>query len=119
EFAPARISRRGGLKPGDNREPNPAACREACENEPGCIAFQHGRRMPVMGQCQVFVRVDARQEDASWRSGIRTDKPPLPGPAPQGSPPALSIKIGARLTRKERGFDIYEGVSVTGEQLKM
>jgi PAN domain len=108
-----------GLKLSDKREPNPAACREACESESGCIAFQHGRRAPVMGQCQLFARVDARQEDSSWRSGVRTDAPSPPGPLARTGAPGLSVKISAKLSRKERGFDIYEGVSVMGEQLKM
>lgn len=33
--------------------------------------------------------------------------------------PKLSVKIGSPLSRKEKGFDIYEGVSIMGQQLKM
>ncbi len=54
-----------------SRQPNPDACRALCESNPVCLGFQHGRRMPVMGQCQILDRVDARMEDLSWRSGVR------------------------------------------------
>ncbi|MDP1908322.1 MAG: PAN domain-containing protein, partial [Hyphomicrobium sp.] len=36
------------------RAASPVACRDACEQDAGCIAFQHGRKSPVMGQCQLF-----------------------------------------------------------------
>ena len=62
-----------GLKYSDERQPNPAACRDACAQDARCVAFQHGRRSPMMGQCQLFSRIDARHQDASWRSGVRTD----------------------------------------------
>ena len=109
-----------GLKISDQREPNPAACRDACENENGCVGFQHGRRSPVMGQCQLFSRIDARHEDASWRSGVRTDAA-LPSDAslPRAAPKQLAVKIGVPLSRKEKGFDIYEGISIMGDQIKM
>ena len=109
-----------GLKYSDQREPSPAACRDACEQDARCVAFQHGRRSPVMGQCQLFSRVDARQQDASWRSGVRSD---AARPSEAGLVPSLlnrlGVKIGAPLTRKEKGFDIYEGLAVMGDQLKM
>ena len=54
-----------------SRQPNPDACRALCESNPVCLGFQHGRRIPVMGQCQILDRVDARMEDLSWRSGVR------------------------------------------------
>lgn len=53
------------------RQPNVEACRQACDLNPGCLGYQHGRRSPVMGQCQLFDRIDARHEDVSWRSGVR------------------------------------------------
>jgi uncharacterized caspase-like protein len=53
------------------RQPNVDACRQQCDADPLCRGYQHGRRNPVMGQCQLFDRIDARQEDAHWRSGVR------------------------------------------------
>ena len=109
-----------GIKIREERQPNPAACRDACEAEPDCAGFQHGRRSPVMGQCQLYARVDARYEDQSWRSGVRPDALPQP---PEGMDPLASRKIAAKIgmpmTRKEQGFEIYERVSVMGEQIKM
>ena len=35
-----------GLKYSDQRQPNPAACRNSCEQDAQCVAFQHGRRSP-------------------------------------------------------------------------
>ena len=54
-----------------SRQPNPAACRAACAANTLCLGFQHGRRIPVMGQCEIFDRVDARLEDLRWHSGVR------------------------------------------------
>ena len=110
-----------GLRISDQREPNPTACREACESEEFCIAFQHGRRAPVMGQCQLFSRVEARTEDPAWRSGIRGDAPLPPA---DGAPLSsligrLPVKLNALLSRQERGFDIYDGTSIAGDQIKM
>jgi uncharacterized caspase-like protein len=56
------------------RQPNVDACRVQCDANPLCLGYQHGRRSPVMGQCQLFDRVDSRQEDASWRSGVRQSR---------------------------------------------
>jgi hypothetical protein len=117
-----------GLKMSDHREPSPAACRDACARDERCVAFQHGRRSPVMGQCHLFSRVDARHEDASWRSGMRPDgaaKPteaaaPATGAVSVGvSLGALPLRLGVSLARKEKGFEIYEVVSVIGDQIKM
>jgi len=109
-----------GLKYSDERQPSPAACRDSCEQDARCVAFQHGRRSPMMGQCQLFSRIDARHEDASWRSGVRSE---APQPSEAGLLPSLvnrlTTKIVAPLTRKEKGFDIYDGVSVMGDQVKM
>jgi uncharacterized caspase-like protein len=108
------------LKYSDERQPNPEACRDACAQDARCVAFQHGRRSPVMGQCQLFSRIDARQQDASWRSGVRTD---APQPTETALLPSLlnrlSVKIGVPLSRKEKGFDVYEGVAVMGPSIKM
>jgi hypothetical protein len=110
-----------GLKISERREPSPAACREACEAEQYCIAFQHGRRSPMMGQCQLFSRVEARTEDPAWRSGVRNDArlPPSEGAPLSSLVGRLPATLNALLSRQERGFDIYEGVSVTGDQIKM
>lgn len=54
-----------------SRQPNPTACRDLCAANPLCRGFQHGRKIPVMGQCQILDRVDARIEDKSWRSGVK------------------------------------------------
>jgi uncharacterized caspase-like protein len=109
-----------GIRISDEREPNPAACQEACERESGCVAFQHGRRNPVMGQCHLFSRVEARHDDPAWRSGIRGDVslPRAAGPPPPADG-RLPRRFSERLSRTERGFDIYDGVSVMGDQIKM
>jgi hypothetical protein len=109
-----------GLKYSEQRQPNPGACREACEADPRCVAFQHGRRSPMMGQCHLFARIDARQEDANWRSGVRSDAaPPSGATAARAAPARLRISMGVPLTRKDKGFDVYEGVSVIGDPIKM
>ncbi|MEQ1615747.1 MAG: caspase family protein [Hyphomicrobiaceae bacterium] len=109
-----------GIKIGEHRQPNPAACREACEQETNCVGFQHGRRSPVMGQCQLFGRIEARYEDQNWRSGVRTD---ASLPRAEGADLAASRRIAAKIgippSRKERGFEIYDGLSVMGDQIKM
>ena len=109
-----------GIKIKEERQPNPNACRDACEADPDCAGFQHGRRNPVMGQCQLYARVDARYEDQSWRSGVRPDAVPQP---PEGMDLAASRKIAAKIgmpvSRKEQGFEIYDGVAVMGDQIKM
>lgn len=53
------------------RAPNPIACREACEKDAACAGFQHGRKVPVMGTCKLFSKVDQRNEDQKWHSGLR------------------------------------------------
>jgi hypothetical protein len=109
-----------GLKYSDERQPNPEACRDTCAQDARCVAFQHGRRSPVMGQCQLLSRIDARQQDASWRSGVRTD---APQPTETALLPSLlnrlNVKIGVPLSRKEKGFDVYEGIAVMGPSIKM
>lgn len=109
-----------GLKIREDRASYPGACREACEAESLCAGFQHGRRNPVMGQCQLFSRIDARYEDLSWRSGVRGDTP-LPqaesGDAVAGR--SIAAKIGVPANRNEQGFAIYDGLQVIGDQIKM
>jgi hypothetical protein len=53
------------------RAPSPIACRQACEANPACVGYQHGRKIPVMGQCTLFSRLDTRREDQQWRSGVK------------------------------------------------
>jgi hypothetical protein len=120
--APSFLEQEGvrvdGLKLSEQREPSIAACRESCEHEPHCQAYQYGRRSPVVGQCHRFSRIDARQQDASWRSAVRASAS-LPGMTGATDAKRPAIKVAAPLSRKERGFDIYEGVPIVGEQLKM
>jgi len=109
-----------GVKTDDRRQPSPAACRASCEQDTACVAYQHGRRVPVMGVCQLFARVDARHEDPAWRSGVRVGA----GPPPAQSPVLASARqmppgLDGPPSRKDKGFDIYDGVSVMGEQIKM
>lgn len=54
-----------------SRQPNPQACRALCEADLTCKGYQHGRKIPVMGRCEILDRVDARFEDRAWRSGVR------------------------------------------------
>lgn len=56
---------------------------------------------------------------SSPRIELKGAAAPAKSTAGPAGPAALSIKINARLSRKERGFDIYEGVAVMGEQLRM
>ena len=109
-----------GLKIKEQRQPSPMACREACEQESGCIAFQHGRRSPVMGQCQLFSRIEARFEDPSWRSGILdTPGATRADSATPATRQSIASVIGAPFSRKENGFEIYDGLTVMGQQIKM
>jgi uncharacterized caspase-like protein len=110
-----------GLKTNETREPSVAACQEACENEEFCIAFQHGRRGATMGQCQMFSRVEARSEDPAWRSGVRSDAPlpPEGGSALSSTEGRLPARFNVPISRKEGGFDIYHGLTIMGDQIKM
>jgi len=106
-----------GLKYSEHRAPSPEACRQECERDDQCVGFQHGRRAPMMGQCQLFHRIEARQQDANWRSGVR-EGTSLPLEASAARAPRLPAKLGSP-TRKEKGFDIYDGQSIMGDQIKM
>lgn len=109
-----------GLKLGEQRLPSPIACRESCEQDPSCVAFQHGKRIPVMGMCQTFSRVDARQQDQSWRSGVRTGASASGEPAaPQSANTQIAAVVGAQPSRRDNGFEIWDGISVMGAQIKM
>jgi uncharacterized caspase-like protein len=97
------------------RAPNPDACRNACGDEIGCVGYQHGRKIPVMGTCILFSKVDARHEDKSWRSGMRGA--PASGAATTVFvPPKL---LGQKPTRVDRGFKVFEGASLEGDVIKM
>ena len=78
----------------------------------------------MMGACQLFARVDARQEDPSWRSGVRSEASAQPQ-QPQATSALsvikrlLPVKLDGLLTRKEPGFEIYDGLSIIGDQIKM
>jgi hypothetical protein len=96
------------------RAPNPDACRNAYGDETGCVGYQHGRKIPVMGTCILFSKVDARHEDKSWRSGMR-------GATDSGAvttvlvPPKL---LGQKPIRVDRGFKVFEGASLEGDVIK-
>jgi hypothetical protein len=107
-----------GLKYSEDRAPSLEACRQACEQDEQCVAFQHGRRSPMMGQCQLFHRIEARHEDANWRSGVR-EGTSLPGEVSAAPAPRLPAKLGNGPSRREKGFDIYDGFTIMGDQIKM
>jgi uncharacterized caspase-like protein len=93
------------------RAPNLIACREACEGEASCAGFQHGRKSPVMGTCELFSRIDARREDNQWRSGVR-----ISAPVPLAA--ATTIAFPAPVSRTKQGFHFYEGVEASGASIK-
>lgn len=93
------------------RTPSPAACSEACETEPGCVGYQHGKKATNMGQCQLFKTVAARQEDQSWRSGVRK---PGSSPVVLTPPQLLSVKPD----RQERGFNVWDNATLVGTVIK-
>lgn len=109
-----------GLKLGEQRQPNPIACRDACEKDANCVAFQHGKRSPVMGMCETFSRVDARLEDQHWRSGVRTGtSAPSEQSAATSAVNKIAVVVGAQPSRRDKGFQIWDGVSVMDGQIKM
>ncbi|MCB1519805.1 MAG: caspase family protein [Hyphomicrobiaceae bacterium] len=85
------------------RAPSPAACRNACAQETGCVAYQHGRKIPVMGTCALFSKVDARNEDRRWRSGVRKTE-------------LKDEPVG--LPERRKGFLIYDSTTVSGTVIK-
>jgi uncharacterized caspase-like protein len=109
-----------GVKISDQRQPSAAACREACEIDSNCVAYQHGRRSPVTGLCQLFRRVEARQQDPNWRSGVRTGTAlPTEQSMSQEDARRQAALIRVPVSRREGGFDLYDGISVMGQQIKM
>jgi hypothetical protein len=107
-----------GLLLSEMRHPNQASCQLSCEQTPNCIAYQHGRRSPMMGQCHLFARVDSREADDNWRAGFRPTAAPTDSVA-AGAPPRLPATFTQAPSRRERGFTIYEGQSIIGSQIKM
>lgn len=97
------------------RAPNPTACRDACEKEAACLGFQHGRKIPVMGRCELFARVDERHEDRQWRSGMRKTEGAAGEAASQG---ATTPEIKAPIARSKLGFDFYDGIALEGDIIK-
>jgi uncharacterized caspase-like protein len=118
-FEIAENVRLDGLMLGEQRQPSPVSCRDVCEQNRDCVAFQHGKRVGVMGMCRLFSRVDARHEDLNWRSGVRIAASPPEATAARASVPP-KLDMGGPPTRRERGLDIYEGVTIVmGKQIKM
>lgn len=87
------------------KAPNPDACRNACASEAGCIGYQHGRKIPVMGQCQLFSAIAARHEDQSWRSGVRASR-------------GGGLSLPASPSWRKLGFDAFEGFAILGQTIK-
>jgi uncharacterized caspase-like protein len=99
------------------KAPSQVACREACNTEADCVGYQHGRRNPVSGMCQLFSRIDARREDIQWRSGLRKESGAAVVPTAVASARAALNEL-VPPTRTERGFAFYEGVVVDGTTIK-
>ncbi len=98
------------------RQPNVDACRASCDATRGCAGFQHGKKMPQMGLCQLFDSIAQRQQDTGWRSGVKAGDEMAPGNANTAQlPPELR---GLTPDRTETGFHAYEGWVVFGEKIK-
>ncbi len=95
------------------RAPSPQACRQACEANPACVGYQHGRKIPVMGQCELFSRLDARREDAQWRSGVKrvaapAAKPSTPAAVARGCQP-VPLQLNEPIALAE-GMKLCNGI---------
>ena len=109
-----------GIKFSETRQANLGACQEACEAESSCVAYQYGRRAPVAGQCQLVARVEAVHQDMAWQLGLRAGTAlPSEQSAVQAAARRLPPDLKGPPSRKERGFDIYDGRSAMGQQIKM
>ena len=115
-----------GLKMGEQPEPAAITCQQACEQKAECIAFQIGgfkynQGSAVGGQCHLFSRVDLRQLDPNWRSGVRLGaKAPEKAVAVAGVARPLPASLTGTKSRKDNGFELYDGVGVlTGDLIKM
>lgn len=87
------------------KAPSPDACRNACAQEDGCVGYQHGRKIGVMGQCDLFSKIASRHEDSKWRSGVRITA--KAGGAKLDSP-----------SRTKQGFDFFEQTFAVGKMIK-
>jgi uncharacterized caspase-like protein len=94
-----------GASIGISKAPSPLACRTACEADTRCVAFQHGKKVGNMGQCELFSTVEARSEDQSWRSGVKR--------AAQ-----QKIALTGKITPTQRGFVTAGGQLLKGEVIK-
>lgn len=92
-----------------SKAPSPAACRDACERDTACAAYQHGRRIPVMGQCELFSKIDSRHEDDKWRSGVRRGIPAANG---------KSFTSGSSEWKRTRAFTIMDKHRSDGELIR-
>ncbi|MEQ1713580.1 MAG: PAN domain-containing protein, partial [Hyphomicrobium sp.] len=93
------------------KAPSPIACRDACDADATCTAYQHGKKAANMGQCELFSAVTGRNEDQNWRSGVRK----------AGAQAALSAAKRAfpvPISRMKQGFAFYEHLSIDGEHAK-
>jgi len=109
-----------GIKISEQPQPSPATCQDSCERDPSCVSYQHGRRSPVVGLCQLFSRVEARHQDANWRSGVRIGTAlPTEQLVTQDAAKRMVASIQVPVSRKEGGFDIYDGITAMGTQIKM
>lgn len=105
------------------KAPNPDACRNACAGEAGCIGYQHGRKIPVMGQCQLFSAVAARHEDQSWRSGVRRSvldraSSPVQTKATRPAEPATRFDRGSPEWKRSRAFTFLADHRTDGTLLR-
>ncbi|MGD9785296.1 MAG: caspase family protein [Hyphomicrobiaceae bacterium] len=98
------------------RAPNPDACRNACADQAGCTGYQHGRKIPVMGTCTLFSKVDARHEDRNWRSGVRSGSR-SDAPAATSDKSESSLSLPAK-SRTKLGFAFYDKLIVVGDEIK-
>ena len=122
--APSRLTRDDnvridGIVLSESRQTSPDACQRICEATPRCIAYRHGKRAPVMGQCLLFETIERRQEDLAWRSGAisaATSAPDASTARPVLLPPEL-IASGIQ-GEVERGFVVYRGALLSGDIIK-
>ncbi len=87
------------------KAPSPDACRNACAADGACAGYQHGRKNPVMGECHLFSTIEARDEDARWRSGTRRAA-------------SARITLTGVVTPAQRGFVTARGHLLEGSVIK-
>ncbi len=119
-FLQHESTRVDGIKVSETRQADAGACQEACEADSSCVAYQFGRRSPVTGQCQLLARVEAVHQDPAWQLGLRAGTAvPTEQSAVQAAARRLPPDLKGPPSRKERGFDIYDGRAAMGQQIKM